>query len=245
MHEYLRSHPCVDCGETDILALQFDHREPATKRTEVALLVVRKPWSIVISEIAKCDVRCANCHRRRTAAQLGWHRGPSKGSGSASAIIGAIVIAGAETRRCGGCGEIKPVEEFPFRDRARGRRRTRCKACMREYARAHYRRNKDRYAKGDWSRKRCARREVNREIADYLRSHPCVDCGETDPVVLDFDHRDGVEKVETIAFLRARGRREDLFVEIEKCDVRCANCHQRRTAKQFAWKKLLFGEEVE
>jgi hypothetical protein len=23
-------------------------------------------------KIGKCDVRCANCHRRRTAHQLGW-----------------------------------------------------------------------------------------------------------------------------------------------------------------------------
>jgi hypothetical protein len=25
-------------------------------------------------EIDKCDVRCANCHRRRTAADFGWWR---------------------------------------------------------------------------------------------------------------------------------------------------------------------------
>jgi hypothetical protein len=110
---------------------------------------------------------------------------------------------------------------------------------MREYSREHYRRNTARYAKADWGRKRCDRKDLNREIDEYLREHPCVDCGESDPLVLDFDHRDGVEKLETVAFLRAKGRRDESFAEIEKCEVRCSNCHQRRTAKQFGWTKLL------
>jgi len=109
---------------------------------------------------------------------------------------------------------------------------------MREYSKAHYRRNKARYAAADWERKRCDRKNLNREIDEYLRTHPCVDCGEGDPLVLDFDHRDGVDKLETVAFFRAKGRRDESFAEIEKCDVRCANCHQRRTAKQFGWTKM-------
>jgi hypothetical protein len=77
---------------------------------------------------------------------------------------------------------------------------------------------------------------VNREINRCLSTHPCVDCGETDP---EFDHRDGVEKVETIAYLRAKDDRKSLLTEIDKCDVRCSNCHSRRTAKQFGRSKML------
>jgi hypothetical protein len=99
--------------------------------------------------------------------------------------------------------------------------------------------NKVRYATADWERKRSSRRDLSREIDEYLRAHTCVDCGETDPLVLEFDHRDGVEKLETIAFLRARGGRDELLAEVDKCDVRCSNCHQRRTAAQFGWTKLL------
>jgi hypothetical protein len=30
------------------------------------------PWTTVENELAKCQVRCANCHRRRTAVQFDW-----------------------------------------------------------------------------------------------------------------------------------------------------------------------------
>src|SRR5258706_13546326 len=65
LFEYLSAHSCVDCGEDDVLVLEFDHRDPATKRREVTYLAARKPWKAVAAEIAKCDVRCVNCHRRR------------------------------------------------------------------------------------------------------------------------------------------------------------------------------------
>jgi hypothetical protein len=243
LRAYLRSHPCVDCGETDIITLQFDHRDPATKRQDVALLVIGKPWSVVSTEIEKCDVRCANCHRRRTASQLGWHRSDSALGRQTypTPIAGALASVESGFRRCTGCGETRPLEDFSYRDRARGPRRARCRFCMRIYAREHYRRNKARYTTADWGRKRSSRGDLIREVAEYLRAHPCVDCGESDPFVLEFDHRDRADKLETVAFLRVRGRRDELLAEIEKCEVRCSNCHQRRTAKQFGWTKLLLA----
>jgi hypothetical protein len=238
---YLRSHPCVDCGERDIVTLQFDHRDRATKLQDVSLLVIGKSWSIVSREIEKCEVRCANCHRRRTASQLGWRgASPTPATPERPTPIGALLLAqDSKLRRCTGCGVAKSLKDFSYRDRARGLRRVRCRSCMRAYAREHYLRNKTRHATADWGRKRSGRGDLGREIDEYLRAHACVDCGETDPLVLEFDHRDGVDKLETIAFLRVRGTRQELLAEIGKCDVRCSNCHQRRTAKQFGWAKLL------
>lgn len=70
---------------------------------------------------------------------------------------------------------------------------------------------------------------------DYLRKHPCIDCGEKDPVVLDFDHRDESEKRMNVSdiIIESYGFKA-LLEEIEKCDVRCANCHRRRHAVEFA-----------
>ena len=70
---YFNDHPCVDCGMTDIRALQFDHRDPTTKEFSVSLGLVQKySWKRLSKEIEKCDVRCASCHTIRTAQQFGF-----------------------------------------------------------------------------------------------------------------------------------------------------------------------------
>jgi hypothetical protein len=72
LYHYLLSHPCVDCGEADVIVLEFDHRVPSDKVRDVGGLASRQAWASVLEEIAKCDVRCVNCHRRKTARQFHW-----------------------------------------------------------------------------------------------------------------------------------------------------------------------------
>jgi hypothetical protein len=72
--EILKQSSCVDCGESDPIVLDFDHRDPSTKYRSVCDCVRDCALKRVKEEIAKCDVVCANCHRRRTAKQFGWHR---------------------------------------------------------------------------------------------------------------------------------------------------------------------------
>jgi hypothetical protein len=65
----------VDCGEADLRVLDFDHDDPADKRWNIArLLTLTHPWPKILAEIGKCSVRCANCHRRRTADAFAWWR---------------------------------------------------------------------------------------------------------------------------------------------------------------------------
>lgn len=72
---YLSEHPCVDCGERDIRCLEFDHRDGAAKASDVSRMVaVVRPWRAIVDEIEKCDVRCANCHRRITVQRGAWWR---------------------------------------------------------------------------------------------------------------------------------------------------------------------------
>lgn len=70
---YLESHPCVDCGETDPVVLEFDHVR-GLKSGNISRMMSDCSWNVLEQEIAKCDVRCANCHRRRTARERGWYR---------------------------------------------------------------------------------------------------------------------------------------------------------------------------
>ena len=64
--EYLKTHPCVDCGNSDIRVLEFDHVR-GQKLGNVSH-AVHQTWSEekLLNEIAKCEVRCCNCHRIAT-----------------------------------------------------------------------------------------------------------------------------------------------------------------------------------
>ena len=75
-------------------------------------------------------------------------------------------------------------------------------------------------------------REANRaQVKDYLSSHPCVDCGEPDIEVLDFDHVRGVKFKDVSALVYTAYSLRTIIREIEKCDIRCANCHRRKNRK--------------
>lgn len=66
LYDYLEGKCCTDCGETNILTLEFDHVR-GIKVGNVSSLIGNKPWETVLKEIAKCDIRCSSCHSIRTA----------------------------------------------------------------------------------------------------------------------------------------------------------------------------------
>ena len=145
---------------------------------------------------------------------------------------------------CTQCGETKEAEAFGFRNKATGRRQRRCKVCVGGYGRKHYAVHKAQYVAKSRRNSEARRRELAQQVRRYLRVHPCVDCGQRDPLVLEFDHVDPATKRSTIYRLVHHACSwKAVRSEIEKCEVRCANCHHRRTASQFGWAKLTFGRE--
>ena len=86
----------------------------------------------------------------------------------------------------------------------------------------------ERHLKQVKKRKQIVREMAKEYIYEYLSTHPCVKCGGTDPVVLEFHHVK--DKVISIAAMGGAGYSlESIQKEIEKCEVLCANCHRRLT----------------
>ncbi len=65
--ERLERQPCADCGQRfPSHAMDFDHRDPRTKRYTISRMIGRTGTARIMAEVAKCDIVCANCHRDRT-----------------------------------------------------------------------------------------------------------------------------------------------------------------------------------
>ncbi len=71
--DFFQANPCVDCGERDPLVLEFDHLGD-DKSFNIAKGIRDRSWQALLDEIAKCEVVCANCHRRRTVERRGTVR---------------------------------------------------------------------------------------------------------------------------------------------------------------------------
>lgn len=140
--------------------------------------------------------------------------------------------------RCAKCGSVKPAQDFAFSDMARRLLSYDCRRCHAAARRAHYLANKPDYLRRAIAQRKAHRERNRREVLTYLATHHCVDCGTTNPVVLEFDHRDRKTKIGDVGRMIASKRWPRVLAEIEKCDVRCINCHRRKTARQFGWAKF-------
>jgi hypothetical protein len=135
-----------------------------------------------------------------------------------------------ELKKCYRCGELKPVEEFAWRRRRKVQRDSFCRPCRSAYGKEHYAANRQRYIDQARKVKRKLSRKRTLYLLEYFRTHPCIDCGEEDPIVLEFDHV-GEKRFNISKALHDRSW-ESILEEIKRCEVVCANCHRRRTARR-------------
>ena len=138
---------------------------------------------------------------------------------------------------CTRCGVTKPADEFKRIRKKTTRRDNLCQPCRTAYQHEHYVKHRERYIKNAARRREAARDTRTGYLLEYLSTHPCVDCGESDPVVLEFDHRG--DKLFNIGHEFRDRAWKDVLAEIDKCDVRCGNCHRIRTVEAHGWARAV------
>lgn len=137
---------------------------------------------------------------------------------------------------CPGCGEERDVEiDFSWKNKQDGTRQYWCRSCQAEANKAHYQNNKQIYLNRAITRNTRVNTENKQRLYAYLSSHPCVDCGETDVRVLEFDHVRGNKTHEIARLIDRAISWSKIEAEIVKCEVRCANCHRIKTLERSKW----------
>lgn len=136
-------------------------------------------------------------------------------------------------KHCPKCNLDKEESEFRRNISRSDGLQSYCIICEKEFQREWYLNNKEEVISKTKIRNLENNKKIQQYIIQYLLEHPCVICGEPDIIVLDFDHLRDKE------FNISQGYSlEKIKKEIEKCQVLCANCHRRKTAKDFNWYKL-------
>jgi ribosome-binding protein aMBF1 (putative translation factor) len=164
------------------------------------------------SEISKCELVCANCHRNESF--LSKDLVPIfKNRKERQEFIDIPTKPEDATKTCELCGKMK--SEVNFTKLKTGRLHTYCKSCLRIQ-----------------NRKYAAKENRKRSSKEYIIAQkdnkPCTDCGEIFRYwMLDFDHVHG-DKTKNVSILQNRALKQ-IKEEIEKCELVCVNCHRIRT----------------
>jgi 5-methylcytosine-specific restriction endonuclease McrA len=145
---------------------------------------------------------------------------------------------------CSACSRNLDISYFFWKNKKKKKRHTQCKDCYKKkrkekYA-SYYQRKSGEYRKRAIERRNRIKKENKEKMLLLISGKHCVDCGEKDPVTLDFHHTDSKTKTKTVSKFMADGASWNIILkEIEKCKLICSNCHRKRTAKQFGNYKLL------
>lgn len=133
---------------------------------------------------------------------------------------------------CPKCKKDKDQTEFGVK--GKNKKQPYCINCNKEYKRKWYKENKSHVL----NKLKLRRIELKQFVLNYLKDKKCSDCGENDPIVLEFDHIKGNKQFNISEATHAGRSLESIKKEIQKCVIRCANCHRKKTAKQqesFKW----------
>lgn len=130
------------------------------------------------------------------------------------------------TKRCPTCSKQKDVSEFSWRIKARNRRQSSCKICVKEYNNHSYRHGNRAHQVRERAYRH--RKELRLKVDAYKMKLGCSRCGYAEhPAALDMHHHEQDSKEAAVVTMIHDCVSEDrLWKEIAKCTVLCANCHR-------------------
>jgi L-lysine 2,3-aminomutase len=137
-------------------------------------------------------------------------------------------------KTCTKCKIDKNIDQFRKRSKSKDGHESSCKDCRRAYDNSSYASNEDRklQIRQSAARQRIARAKWYREI---LSERCCIDCGQNDPELIEFDHVSG-KKVSGVAIMVHNGAPVSAIMEeIDKCVVRCLYCHRKKSIRTLGW----------
>ena len=145
---------------------------------------------------------------------------------------------------CKNCSIEKSKNDFGKNKSKSDGLQTYCKECAKLYAKGYYKQAniKENHIKTVKKRRDELVKENKKLILEYLKTHFCIDCGENDPIVLEFDHLSN-KRMNVSRLVLSGYPKQSILDEIDKCVVRCANCHRRKTAIEQGWYKYLSNDK--
>lgn len=72
LREFMAGKSCIDCGFSDVRALEFDHVRGTKHKGVLTMVSLGYRWEVILEEIGKCEIRCRNCHWIATAVRGDW-----------------------------------------------------------------------------------------------------------------------------------------------------------------------------
>jgi len=132
-------------------------------------------------------------------------------------------------KACAHCAVEKEENRtnFHFKSKATGTFREICIGCWAIYHAKHYKKNKAKYLAKASIRNKIVNARQHKIINRYKRMKGCLDCGNKNPIVLEFDHLDAKDRNISTMIGMSWAK---IKLEISKCVVRCANCLRIRHA---------------
>ena len=133
-------------------------------------------------------------------------------------------------RWCKRCERTLPLEAF---NRHKDGYQWWCRECFKAY----FRERGTLHIEQVTASRAARRKRAHKHVLAYLAGKACADCGEQDPILLEFDHV-GVKTTEIGALVAGSTRVELIDAEINNCEIVCCNCHRRRTYLRRGTKRI-------